>query len=384
MRLYDRSRVTTDWQCPRKRYLGYEYEGKGIATQSTHLELFLGTTLHDGLAAIAHFQRLGVEIDINTIAATANAQMVANLLPETGLKEETDFAYEQAALVEGLLRGFYKHVWPRMMKQYPEIVAIEQEMTYVHENLTFMAKPDLVVRDTEGSVWYIEYKSTSSKKEGWTNSWNTAVQLHSTIRAIESTIGEKVTGVVVQGLYKGFESYGKQSSPFCYAYKRNGNPPFTKDEVAYEYKAGFKRSPTWEMEGGVAKWVDGMPPTVLADQFPVTPPIFVKDNLIDAFFRQRATRENEIMVAMEVLEQPESDKGVVLDMVFPQRFDQCFPGYGKPCGYSRICHGHVENPLTAGYVFREPHHQFELDQWKEQEALDQSFKDLVTFEPEPD
>lgn len=357
LRLYSKSGVQCDWQCPRKRYWNYEYGGRGVVTGNTYLELYLGQCLHDGLSAIAHQHQDG-KVDIDAIATAAKQQMLDSLMGDgAGLQEEFDFANEQAALVEGLLRGFHKQVWPRLMKQYPVIKLIEKEMVYKHDGLGFMSKPDLVLGDAEGNNWYVEYKSTSSKKEAWVNSWNTAIQLHSTIRAIESSLGDKITGVIVQGLYKGFESYGKQSSPFCYAYRRNGNPPFSETETIYEYKSGFKRVPTWELEGGVKAWVESMPDHVLAEQFPQAPPIFVKDDLIDAFFEQRKWREHEIEMANGVLAiaDEESKKGI-LDITFPQRFDQCVPGWGKSCSYLKLCHGPQVDPLTAGYEWRDEEH----------------------------
>lgn len=366
LRLYDRSRVTTDWQCPRKRYWQYEYGSKGIVGTTQGLELFLGTVVHDGLAAIATQHIIGT-VDIDAIASAANDSVFKALGPvgDVFLAEEIDYAKEQAALVEGLLRGFYRSAWPRLMAAYPDIRCVEQELIYDHDGLRFMSKPDLVVASPEGDIWYVEYKTTSSKKEGWVNSWNTAVQLHSSIRAIEASFGEKVTGVIVQGLYKGYESYGKQSSPFCYAYQRKGNPPFTEDAVSYEYKAGFKRYPTWEMSGGVTSWVAGMPDSVLGDQFPVTPPIFVKDDLIDSFFSQRNWREHEIELAMSMMTQVEdpASKANILDTAFPQRFDQCVQYWGGKCQYTKLCHGYVGEPLREGFEYRIPHHTSEAEQW---------------------
>jgi hypothetical protein len=389
LRLYDRSRVTTDWQCPRKRWWQYEYDGKGIVNGNTNLELYLGTTVHDGLAAIAT-QYLAGTVDIDAIALAGRKQMMDSLMgtSEVFIQEEYNFACEQGALVEGLVRGFYRAVWPRLMAQYPDIRLVEAEMHYDHDGLRFMSKPDLVLGDVEGNLWYVEYKTTANKKEGWINSWNTAIQLHSTIRAIEATLNEKVTGVIVQGLYKGYESYGKQSSPFCYAYQRKGTPPFSKDEVSYEYKAGFKRYPAWEMVGGVKTWVEGMPDSVLADQFPQTPPIFVKDSLVDSFFTQRAWREKEIDFAVKMTEgDPEAQAGM-LEVTFPQKFDQCISFWGAKCPYTKLCHGHVGEPLREGFEYRVPHHQPELEQQAElqrqSDALDKSFKELVEYEPEVD
>lgn len=324
------------------------------------LELYMGTTLHDGLAGIAR----GLPID--EIAAAAYKQMYDTLITnggDVGEGEVMEFAKEQATLVEGLLRGFYRQVWPVLTTQYPNVLAIEQEMVYEHDGLSFMAKPDLVLGDNEGNAVYVEYKSTASKKDNWVNSWGTAIQLHSTIKAIEATLGVKVAAVIVQGLYKGYESYGKQSSPFSYCYKRQGNPPFSETHISYDYKPGFKRYPTWELEGGVKKWVEDMPIEVLTAQFPRTPPIFVKDELVEAFFKQTSYREHEIQLArqmLEIIEDPEA-RNEILNVTFPQTFSECFPAWGKPCPFRSICHGNLENPLEHGFQKRIPHHEPELN-----------------------
>lgn len=364
IRLLDRTRTVADWKCPRARYWGYEYMGRGITKSATSLELFMGITIHDALAAIA----TAPDLSIDTIAEAAQIQMYEELIRiagETVMPEHVEFAREQAALTEGLIRGFHKHVWPRLMDQYPTIVAVEQEMEYnLYEDdnlhLIFMTKPDLIVEDLEGNLVYLEYKSTSSKKASWINSWDTQVQLHSSILATEATIGRKPEFVQIVGLYKGYESYGKQSSPFCYAYKKAGNPPFTKDIISYDYKAGLRRSATWEMPGGVKAWVEGMPDNVLTDQFPMTAPIPVNDDLVQAFFKQRVYRETEITTAAQVGEYDSPETG--LDKVYPQRFDQCKPSFGWSCGFNKLCHGHVSDPLTEGFELRTPHHQKELEQ----------------------
>lgn len=366
IRLYDRSRVTTDWKCPRSRYWQYEYKGKGIVGGGLQLYLYMGSAIHDGLSALAR----GVDIDL--IADAARKQMIEALLAHSnGEVEEFAFANEQAALVEGIIRGFHKYVWPSLIARYPRVLHVEEEMLLEHDGLGFMSKPDLVLATEDGSeVVYVEYKSTASKKDDWINSWSTAVQLHSTIRAVEATTGVKINSVIVQGLYKGYVSYGKQNSPFCYCYKRNGNPPFTQDAVAFEYKAGFKRFPVWELEGGVKGWIEGMPEDVLASQFPQTPPIFVKDDLIDAFFLQRTVREKEIALALDWLEATEGDEEaqkMVMSTSFPQKFSECQPGWGSPCGYRLLCHGPQRDPLDSGFVWREPHHLAEMEQWKERE-----------------
>lgn len=350
--LYSRSHVVSDWTCPRKRYWNYQYGGKGLVSNRLSMPLFLGTALHDGLAAIA----LGVDID--KIASAANQQVLEGLLPlmeaEVG---GVDYANEQATLTEGLLRGFYQHAWPLLIKDR-KIVLVEQEMTYEHDGLTFMSKPDLILEDSEGELIYVEYKSTSSKKDEWVNSWDTAIQLHSTIKAVEATVGKAPSQVIVQGLYKGYSSYGKQTSPFCYGYFRSGNPPFTQDQTLYEFKAGFKKSPVWQMEGGVKKWVEEMPAEILQNQFPQTLPIFINQEMVETFFRQRVKREREMYEATQLLT-ADPTRQDILDEVFPQKFEACSPAWGGKCSYKDLCFGYVPDPLSLGYTWRESHHTLE-------------------------
>lgn len=370
IRLVDRSRITRDWTCQRARFYNYEYQGKGITRSTTSLPLALGIAAHDSLATIAtmHRDQDGV-VDIDAIADNARVSVMTSLMEANeGEEGSQDFACEQAALVEGQIRGFYKYVWPRLISQYPNIIAIEQEMEYkLSDSITFMSKPDLILGDSNDDWTYIEYKTTSSKSVDWINSWNTAVQVHSTIKAVESTLGKAPTSVIVQGLYKGYKSYNKQNSPFCYAYKRTGNPPFTKDEVQYDYKAGFKKYPTWELPGGTKGWVDEMPDEVLADLFPQTPPMYIDETLVDAFFKQVESREINIMMAMNELSKGDDFiTKEVMDSYFPQKFSECSPAYGFGCEFKELCFGHGQDPLETGFQFREPHHAQEVEQWQEQ------------------
>lgn len=355
--LWDRSRTTTDWTCRRSRYLNYELDGYGIVPEAEAYALAFGTAIHEALASIAIHHRDSLTINIDNIAQATGAA-VMDFLSTAG--KPTEYVKEQSTLAEGLVRGFYAHVWPRVIATYPKILAIEQEMSYKYGRTLFMAKPDLVVADKEGGVHYLEWKTTSSNKEDWINSWDKAIQLHATTRAIEAALGEPIVAVHVIGLYKGWLSYGKQSSPLCYAYKRNGSPPFSKDEISYEYKGGFRRSPVWELPGGVKSWVEGMPEEVLANQFPTTPPIFINDSQVEAFFRQRNIREQEIDIAKGMLAVADDEaREAILDTAFEQDFSKCKPAWGSSCPYQIICHGHVPEPLKAGFTRRQPHHDIE-------------------------
>lgn len=360
IKLYSKSSVERDWKCPRSYYYAYEYDGTGIQSEEKGFPLFIGSALHDALAVIAEQERTA-KVDIDIIAKTAWDQVYDPLHEQAYINNALDadkenFAKEQSCLVEGLIRGFYKHMWPKLMAEYT-IWLIEEPLVYKHGSCGMMSKSDLVLeRKADGSKWYFEYKSTSSKREEWIKSWESAIQVHSSVRALEDAFpGEDFAGVIIQGLYKGYVSYGRQNSPFCYAYVKYGQPPFTKDQYFYEFKSGFRKVPVWEMEGGVAWWVEQMPEEIIMDQFPQTPPIFVNDHLIDNFFRQQEHRQTEIQ--MYHMHSDEETKAHLMDSVFPQRFDQCSPSFGFGCNYRPLCHGPDVSPYDLGFVKRDTAHQ---------------------------
>ena len=260
------------------------------------------------------------------------------------------------------MRGFHKVVWPAILKEY-EIVEIERMFEYEHGgNLVFLCKPDLLVRSkSDGSLHYIEYKSTSSIKERWFTSWETAIQLHSAARVVESVLGEPLNSIVVQGLYKGWSSYGKQSSPFCYGYLAPGDPPFYKGQWRYDYAKGFRKSPIWERSGGVKQWVEDMPLDLLSNQFPQAPPIYPNEQMIDAFFQQTEIREGDVEFAVDELKAIGDTKPDITENImsthFRQNFNHCSPTWGGfDCDFLSICHG---GGATQGFKKREPHHEAE-------------------------
>lgn len=339
--LTDRTRTTTDWLCRRKRYLNYHYLGRGIVTEAQAPELLFGSVIHEGLAAVAT-QHLGAGVDIDSIAEAARRQ----------LSEGSEASH----LAEALLRAFHRHVWPRLMRTYPRIIAVEPELTYaLGDGTVFMSRPDLILENSDGEWTIIEFKTTGSKNENWITQWNTAIQLHSTMMAVESTLGKMPLSVVVIGLYKGSFNYGKLSTPLIYGYLRQGQPPLTKTQLSYEYQKGFLRTPVWQLSGGIKGWISSMPEGILGDQFPTTPPIFLREDMVEAFFRQLGVREHVIREALSSTDQLSFAK---LDTVFPQNFSEC-QAYGRPCEYLPICHGRVEDPLRAGFQLRTPHHLVE-------------------------
>src|SRR3990167_2272226 len=116
------------------RWWQYEFDGKGIVPATSNEAPYLGSAIHDALSAIASFHQLGSDrVDIDVIVEAAWKQVFDAFMESAG--EDYNgyiLANEQAALVEGMIRGFYRHVWPSLIAEFPTIVLIESEMTYEH------------------------------------------------------------------------------------------------------------------------------------------------------------------------------------------------------------------------------------------------------------
>jgi hypothetical protein len=352
MAFIDRSRVVLDWKCPRARYWGNEYGGLGVQPARRALYFDVGDAVHKGLEALCWGG------DVEEVIGD-NVRPFEALLRQGGLIEEK--VLEQGALVEGLLRGFHLRVLPAILAEY-EPVSVEAEFVMALGPHQWGVKPDsLWRRRADGTLWYREWKTTSSLNDRWFTQWPKAIQLHSTALAIEQHLGTPIEGVIVQGLYKGYEREGKQLSPFCYGYAKGGN---FGDGVDYKWRPGSTRVPVWERRGGVRDWVMHMPQEILQEQFAETTPIFLQRRLAGALTRQVMTRENAIEEAGACLEAcrlagDTAEAQVILDTVFPQHFDQCQPPIGAPCAYGDCCFNpHVgADPIGSRlYVWRTPHH----------------------------
>src|SRR5262245_47884340 len=128
--IVSRPRAEEDWKCPRRRFWRYEYKGQGIVLSNTSLELFIGTIVHDSLAGIAK------GLDIEDICQALRTQAESSIREVVEDSDDADsFVHEQSCLVEGLVRGFHRGPWQYIKSNYPEIVAIEQDMIYHRDDV---------------------------------------------------------------------------------------------------------------------------------------------------------------------------------------------------------------------------------------------------------
>lgn len=273
-----------------------------------------------------------------------------------------------AALVTGQLLGFMKCVWPALMAEY-EVVDTEKWIEYdCPGGFRFRARQDLLLRNKfDNHLAYIDYKNTSSNQPQWIKSWAKSVQLHSSMYAMRKSMEIDIQRAIVIGLYKGYNDKKNniQRSVFNYGYV---NREF---QMSPEYSYEYKRSRGWEMfstidefDGDLSNWVDGMATPLLTEQFPMTGPIFPRDDIAEKWFRQQLIREAEVADAMQLLQTATDIETIqrVLDKYFRQNFSHCDPSYGYSCEFKELCwQPWVEaDPLGSG-LFKRHEYEFEVE-----------------------
>jgi hypothetical protein len=349
MILVSKSRVETSWECRRKEYWRYLYQGTGLQRPGRSFHTEFGNALHSALAAIASG---------GTILYPGLRETIEELCLAT---DHTPEAAKQWAMIgEGLIRGYQRTIWPTLQEQY-KVVHIELPCAYnLGDDVYFIAKPDLILEDREtGELWYVEYKTTGSKLDDrWLNQWNFAVQVHSGIKAAEQTLGRELAGCRVIGLSKGYKNTydGSQMSPFAWGWVKEGAPGVVEDQYSYTSirTKGWQKFATSVLPN-YAEWVDNMPDDVLNSQFALTPPIVGRDDLVEKFFEQVKGYAQQ-----QVLSQQEPEIGN--HFLYPQTFSACNPPYfsGQKCEFHDICwQSWVEaDPLASGlYVPKSEEHR---------------------------
>lgn len=362
--IFSKSRSEAQWECNRLEYLKYLWGGLGLRALGVQFELEFGGIMHDGAAQLAlpHMLNRPAErtyLDTPLVFLDARQRM-EKLGKDLGWAQET--IVEWRCIMEGLLRLFHRRILPEILREY-EIIDVEVPMLLpVAPELQawFVAKPDLILRSrvTKG-YWYWEHKSTGSDDAKWVNSWTRAVQVHTGIKAAEKKYGVAFDGCYVLGWYKGYKDrYNNiQMSPFSYGWMSPGAPGITEDR--YEYKKptkwkGWERFPVGNLVEGMASWIAEMPDDIVFSQFIKTPPIMIREDLVEDYLEQLKNHASSIrMFQLAAGDDALTDREArsLLNEYFPQEFNKCEPSWGRyDCSMKECCWSSATaaDPLASG------------------------------------
>ena len=361
----DRTRRVRDDDCQRARYWSTEFNGRGVEPTASAYELSYGIIVHDALDTIVAGK--GSAVEVSQQAARDLAAKMDPTVPPTRLTE-------QMTLIEAQLLGFFcSSAWKQLLEEY-EVISTEVEVIYEWDGLRLAAKPDLLLkRRDDGTIWYVEYKTTKWIDDQWFKQWPKAVQLMAGALGVKQTLGLEIEGCIIQALYKGyFDKKGEMwHSPLVYGWRNSVDRPTGESLYAGtrpKYYKGWERVPVWEL--GVGNWVTTLLPREQLDaNYPRTPPIMIRRDMVQAWLRQSAHREREIAEGARLLREAEAvlegetlgaERAALLDRYFRQNFAKCTPGMGYACPFLDLCWQPEmgKDPVGSGaFRPRQPHHK---------------------------
>jgi hypothetical protein len=407
---FSRSHVSSDQECSRKMFYNYYFAGSGIEKRGLNLEAETGILAHNILALVLKNELLDDAITLckSEYFEKVRARGFDFPLDEDKLEFEM---FRQAALAEALVRAWCKVRLPYYLEN-GTIVSVEKEHnvslstsncnkcehTYdshkygycvglrqikgvgdipcecdsYGSDIELMTRIDATWRRNDGALFAgPEFKTVGFINQQKIESWRYSSQVLTHLKGAESLLGEHVTGVKMEFLYKGTKRNDPASgettyySPLLRGALKIGSEPY---EFAFSSdaarKKGWRAYEAWR-ELTVEAWIDILPGPVLEAQL-FNVDVLKDDNVAERWMRQQRQRQRKIRNGIEALQKSDyiDIAEEVLTETFPARLDSwCYSNqYFKKCPYLGLCYNEVVgDPLENGYVKREPHHEGEFE-----------------------
>lgn len=382
--LIDRSRVVAREDCPRMRFLGYDFEGDGLDSEAASLPLLSGIAIHAAHARLLAGQPLEgvVESIISDYVAEINTRGLYGLEVTKGIIKE------QAALLEGMLRLWAATRMPLILEEYA-VESIEQKWDWeMAPGLVERIRMDaILIRKDDGLRHILDYKSMGYASEFFMEKAEHDLQTNLYIQALKERTQEPVGGIVYEGLIKGqfrkdtaksspFYGTKIQQSPYTLTYALKGDAG-TLYETEYTSRKGWEKVHTFD-EMSMKEWVEhylipgGKGITQSNELFVAVPAILPSPAELLRTKRQVVNEELEYLDQLEryrnnqqfvtgssVLEAKQEE---FLDNFAPIRTGRCFKfGPENGCKFRSICFNQGAQPLSdGGFKKRIPHHDVDL------------------------
>lgn len=385
--LIDRSRVVAREECPRLRYLGYDYASEGLESDQASLPLLSGIAIHAAHAKLL----VGQSID-SVVEETINAYVAEiQLRGLAGITVTQDIIKEQAALLEGMLRVWAVVRMPMILEEYV-VESIEQKWDWeLAPGLVERIRMDAILRRKDDNLLHIlDYKSMGYASEFFMEKQEHDTQTCLYVQALKEHTGEPVGGILYEGLIKGqfkkdtarsSQFYGQkiQQSPYTLTYALRGDVG-TLYETDYTSRKGWVKVKTFE-EMPMKQWVEhyllpgGKGIVPVNELFVVVPPIAppdyelqrVKEQTVfeETAYLEQLGRYREMVAYGEATNSGELGEQLaegLLNRFAPLRTGRCFKfGIEYGCKFRSICFNQGARPLDeGGFVKRVPHHDTDL------------------------
>ncbi len=385
MLVTDRSRILAFQRCPRQRYLAYHYDGTGIQRKGLSVPLVTGSMVHKGLELLltGHTLSEALTIVLNDYDSTVQSRgfNLDNLNKGGDMMRQISHTYqEQRALVEGLIRVFDVYGKPLLLREY-DVISVEGEINVpLAQGLTFMSRPDGVLRNKEtGQIFSLSFKTASQfsrethlagqvDMQGKSESWAVQQQFPDEFIGgvqmfylLKGRRKEEANGLYVQasGLVRPWFSEKNQSYAHTYYFKNPQTGSNSNIGTTYKPFNVWERS-FGSFGQGVAGWVEmmrhGRVQPALGNPFKafieMPQPYYRNQAEIDEWMESVQAQEADVIDRLSVVEKNPN----ALIPLFPKHTDRC-NDYGG-CTFYGVCH---QGEQFDNFVRREPHHTLETE-----------------------
>ena len=373
--LIDRSRVVAREECPRMRYLTYDFEGTGVESDSQALPLLAGIAIHSAHARLL----MGESVDqvVTDVIGSYKVEMAARGL--LGIDVTEALIREQSSLLEGMLRMWTKVRLPALLADY-DVMSVEKAWRWtLTPGLQQSLRMDAILRRKDtGLIFILDFKTVSYPSEIWGEKFEHDHQTLLYVQAIEEEVGEPVGGIIYEGLVKGlfkkdtsFKSdwfnQKVQLSPYTMCYMAEEGEAGRTFQTPYTSKKAYRKVRPYD-HMTMTEWVDYLienEPSTVEQLFIIVPEILppaaerieLKQQVIReelSYFDQLA-RYNAMEDGLE--------KDTFLDILAPKRRQRCFKyGLDNKCVFAAsVCFNQGSHPLRdGGFRPRTPHHDTDL------------------------
>lgn len=222
----DRSGVSLYYRCARAFYFERIHEGTGIEPVARRLWAVLGSAAHRGLSAAIRAERpdAGVAVGVQWLLGTlAVRPWIATAHYETYVPPDP-WPTTGAALVEALIRAWWKTRWPAIDEQYLVLTSEAPLRWPVSTTGTLEIQPDLVLVERRTHLYYpLDFKFTTRVDAAWARMWLAHPQVVAYMAALERAVRvpwrthalttRRVGGMIIEAIDRGELRDGKLTSP---------------------------------------------------------------------------------------------------------------------------------------------------------------------------
>lgn len=393
--LLDRSRLEAYQRCPRKYFWAYAYKGLGVSPRKRAIPLAFGGATHLGLEVLL---RSSGDIEKAIESATNEFHLqtsTAGLDLQAG-EDALQVYNEHRALLEGLLRVWYLYRYPSFIREY-ELLDIEREELWrISGGIGFMARADGVLRGRhDGSLYVLSFKTAKAWDKKRDDEARSDIQGISELVALEDRLGERVAGIQMEYLIKGSRNeYPKGSgiysvyNPLIHPWYNQGTGRYAHSWDWRDQDGGhtlgnkFRRVDIWNLMSMVS-WVRHLESGAVQpeagnplEKLCISPMPYMRNrDEIESWKVQAQSQALDMLDKGVRVERSRHEFSTALDNEFPQFRHSC--NYPTACPFKQICFGSAgpEPENDPRYVWREPHHQLEVEQHAEREQHEAEQRD---------